>query len=87
MKKYHSDKAGCEPPASAEHAPVKSGKISLKKYWTPAEKEKGYSTRAVGKLTPAISTPEHSGGAKQNVKGVKGKRAPAEAAPVAGRKQ
>lgn len=87
MVKYHSDKAGCEDPATAAHVEVKSGKTSLKKYWTPAEKDKGYSTRAVGKLSPAISTPEHSGGAKQSVKGKMGSKVPVEAKPVAGRKQ
>ena len=79
--------AGCENPAEAAHVAVKSGKVSLKKYWTPAEKEKGYSTRSVGKLTPALTTSEHSGGAKQNVKGVRGKKAPSESKPAAGRKQ
>jgi hypothetical protein len=86
--KYHSTKAGCEDPASSAHVDVKSGKPSLKKYWTPTEKECGYHSVSMPALPKrAISTPEHSGGAKQSVKGKMGKRAPSEAKPAAGRKQ
>lgn len=79
-------KAGCENPATSAKVDVKSGKVSLKKYWTPGEKEKGYSTRSIPSYSPALVTPEHSGGKSQQVKGKTAARR-SEAKQVAGRKQ
>lgn len=79
--------AGCENPATSAKVDVKSGKVSLKKYWTPMEAECGYHTVAMPALPKrAIETPEHSGGAKQSVKGKSGARR-SEAKQVAARKQ
>ena len=44
----------------------------------------GYAVKSAPKYAPAIDTKEHSGGAKQHVKGKHGKDAPAESKPVAG---
>lgn len=56
-----------------------------KKTWNSTQASKGYSTVATPKFTPAWESSFHSGGAKQNVKGKKGSKAPAESKPVAGR--
>ncbi len=58
-----------------------------KKTWTESEAKFGYSSRKTPEYVSAVSTPEHEGGAKQNVKSKMGKKAPAESRPVAGRKQ
>lgn len=58
-----------------------------KKTWTPEEEKCGYSTRKAPEYVSAVSTPEHKGGAKQNVKGKMGSKAPAESRPASGRKQ
>ena len=58
-----------------------------KKYWTTEEAKKGYSLRKAPALKPAVSFSEHSGGAKQSVKGKQGSSAKAEAKGAAGRKQ
>lgn len=80
-------KAGCENPATAAKVDVKSGKgMQGKKYWTPMEKECGYHVVATPSFKPAITTPEHSGGRSQMVKGKSGKRT-SEAKQVAARKQ
>lgn len=80
-------KAGCENPASAAKVDVKSGKVSLKKYWTPTEAKMGYHTVSMPALPKrAVETPEHSGGRSQMVKGKTAARR-SEAKQVAGRKQ
>jgi hypothetical protein len=57
-----------------------------KKTWTSGEAKLGYSTRKAPEYVSAVCTSEHEGGAKQSVKGKKGKRTP-EATQASGRKQ
>lgn len=58
-----------------------------KKTWNSTQASKGYSNVSAPKFEPAWESKFEGNRAKQSVKGKHGKKAPAEAAPVAGRKQ
>lgn len=79
-------KAGQDVAGEANQVKITHGASPVGKQTWKGSRE-GFTIRKAPKFTPAISTPEHSGGARQSVKGKRGSKAPAEAAQVSGRKQ